>query len=988
MGKQIKRIRVRFQYADEDYLYVNHSESADGELVRVRYNVPHVNEEFAQTCELLWRNAQLNLLDVHLDEENVLTPEIIVLEPDYLIDISSLAECFRDYGHHPANYQLARLQTAENTMPLLLGNIANLFLDEWIHAEEEPDYLTCMKKVFRTYALELAACPDLRNVEKERDFFAQCKMHFHHIRQTIKNLFQSPGYELEKRDALLEPSYICEPLGLQGRLDYMQRDMSSFIEMKSGKADEFSMRGKMLPKENNMVQMLLYQAVLEYSMGKRHEDVKSYLFYTRYPLLYPIRASWSQVRKVIDVRNRIVEKEFALQLRNNLSYTEECLKTINPETLNERNLSNVLWQRYLAPQINAVAESMRKLSELEKKYFLSNYNFITKELYTSKSSGLDEYGRAGAAALWLASLEKKCEAGEILFDLKLTENNAADMHHPHLKFTRRAFEEQEELPVFPNFRDGDAVVIYERQSDEDNVTNKLVFKGNIERLTSDDVVVRLRASQQNKRVLPETTLYAIEHDCMDTSFRAMYQGLATFLSANQHRRDLLLGQALPEVEKPLDGNDLQCDDFQRIAKKALVAKDYFILVGPPGTGKTSRALRAMVESFYAEKKQVLLLAYTNRAVDEICKALVRIEPRIDFIRMGSELACDEVYRSYLLENVLDSCVNRREVQERMAQCRVYVGTVSTLSLKPELFRLKTFDVAIIDEASQILEPQLLGLLCAKNASGADAIGKWVMIGDHKQLPAVVVQTEEDSKVCDEDLNEIGLMNMRDSLFERLYRMNKHNPSCVDMLCKQGRMNVEVADFPNKAFYGGNLEIVGLPHQQGELPFVFDNEEFADVLNRRVAFIPSQKETVLKSTKVNQSEAQIVAKLAASVYRQYQSAFHPDVTLGIIAPYRNQIALIKRELAKMGIEALNRVLVDTVERFQGSERDIIIYSFCVNVPQQLAFLSNLTEDEGVMIDRKLNVALTRARKQMFLTGVEELLVMNPIYARLLVSAKYN
>ena len=91
---------------------------------------------------------------------------------------------------------------------------------------------------------------------------------------------------------------------------------------------------------------------------------------------------------------------------------------------------------------------------------------------------------------------------------------------------------------------------------------------------------------------------------------------------------------------------------------------------------------------------------------------------------------------------------------------------------------------------------------------------------------------------------------------------------------------------------------------------------------------------------------------------------------------------KKEIESLGIPALNRILVDTVERFQGSERDVIIYSFCVNYPYQLKFLSNLTEEEGVLIDRKLNVALTRARKQMFITGVPELLERNPLYKSLL------
>ena len=106
------------------------------------------------------------------------------------------------------------------------------------------------------------------------------------------------------------------------------------------------------------------------------------------------------------------------------------------------------------------------------------------------------------------------------------------------------------------------------------------------------------------------------------------------------------------------------------------------------------------------------------------------------------------------------------------------------------------------------------------------------------------------------------------------------------------------------------------------------------------------------------------------------------TLGIITPYRSQIALIKKEIEVLGISELNQILIDTVERFQGSERDVIIYSFCVNYPYQLKFLSNLTEEDGILIDRKLNVALTRARKQMLLTGVPTLLERNPLYKSLL------
>ena len=993
--ERVRRMRVCFQYADEQYLYVTPLDEVSERPYLVRYNIPQINEEFAETCKLLWQHAQMNLLDVAIDEAGILTPSFIVLEPDYLIDISSLAECFRDYGHHPGNYFLSRMQPIENARPLLLGNIANLFLDEWIHApNEDIDYRTCMQKAFRRYPIELAACPDLRDREKERQFFDDCKLHFEHIRETVNDAFHTAGYELDKTDAVLEPSYICEALGLQGRLDYMQRDMSSFIEMKSGKADEYAIRGKVEPKENNKVQMLLYQAVLQYSMGMDHRKVKAYLLYTRYPLLYPSRPSWAMVRRVIDLRNRIVADEYGIQLHNNPEYTARKLEEINASTLNERGLRGRFWETYLRPPIDRFQEKLQRLSAIEKSYFYAVYNFLTKELYTSKSGDVDYEGRTGAASLWLSTLAEKCEAGEIIYNLRIRENHAADEHKAYLLLVRSDFEEKELSEtvadndiqnVLPNFRQGDAIILYERNCGTDNVTNKMVFKGNIEHLTDHEISIRLRATQQNPSVLPADSLYAIEHDTMDTTFRSMYQGLYAYLSATQERRDLLLAQRPPKFDESLDSLVSQAkDDFTRVALKAQAAQDYFLLIGPPGTGKTSCALKKMVETFHADKGvQILLLSYTNRAVDEICKSLASIRPAVDFIRVGSELSCDETYRTHLIENELASCNRRSEVYERIRSCRIIVGTVAAISGKPELFRLKHFNVAIIDEATQILEPQLLGILCARGEEGGNAIDKFILIGDHKQLPAVVLQSSEQSAIYEESLMSIGLTNLKDSLFERLYRNCTARQSSLtshpsyDMLCRQGRMHPEVALFANRAFYGGRLISVGLPHQLEDSDTVC-----------RLAFYPSIPEKTGTSTKINHSEARIVADLVARIYEDCRIDFDEARTLGIITPYRSQIALIKKEIAALGIPALNRIMVDTVERFQGSERDVIIYSCCINSYFQLKFVSNLTEEDGTLIDRKLNVALTRARKQMFVTGVPKYLKSNPLYESLLNLMEYK
>ena len=150
------------------------------------------------------------------------------------------------------------------------------------------------------------------------------------------------------------------------------------------------------------------------------------------------------------------------------------------------------------------------------------------------------------------------------------------------------------------------------------------------------------------------------------------------------------------------------------------------------------------------------------------------------------------------------------------------------------------------------------------------------------------------------------------------------------------------------------------------------------------FIPSEKcyQPEL-SDKVNTSEAAIVAQELLRVYNLYKEDFDPDKTAGVIVPYRNQIAMIRKEIERLGIKPLEQISIDTVERYQGSQRDVIIYSFTIQHNYQLDFLtSNCFEEDGVTIDRKLNVAMTRARRQLILTGNEQTLRHNPLFAGLL------
>ena len=216
---------------------------------------------------------------------------------------------------------------------------------------------------------------------------------------------------------------------------------------------------------------------------------------------------------------------------------------------------------------------------------------------------------------------------------------------------------------------------------------------------------------------------------------------------------------------------------------------------------------------------------------------------------------------------------------------------------------------------------------------------------------------------------------------------------MGILRKQGRMHTDIAAFPNSMFYfSERLEPVPCPHQT-ETTLHYDLPP-ADALDgllktRRTLFIdssPTSQISNLKSQtsdKVNPAEARIVADLLRRIHRFYGGRFDADKTVGVIVPYRNQIAMIRSEIERLAIEPLQRVSIDTVERYQGSQRDVIIYSFTVTHGYQLDFLtSNCFCEDGRTIDRKLNVAITRARCQMLMTGHEPLLRQNAIFARLI------
>lgn len=980
--------KIRVQVINIDYdseLLVCKIDTEEfAEPIFVKYNQA-INREFNSSIARLWIGAQLNLIDARRDEEGRYIPQMFVLEPDYLIDASSLAECFQDYGRAHYHFFRRKFEQTPNSHYILMGNLANFFLDELIYADniDKVEFQTSFLKAFKQTPFEFTSCEDIKSASDFRLFMKKAETQFNNIKRTIKNDFSTNGYH--SQHAILEPSFFSEKYGIQGRLDAFQlpeheSDLYRIIELKSG--------GLPYPKtdpsriaSNHESQTAIYRLIIRSVFQIDNRNINSAILYSASENQgenLRFSAPYMQLEKeIINLRNLIIATEHDLY-----SGDIESVERLFRQMLNVDNYNNAKIPQFFVDRLSDLDRVFDKTSELEKKYFFRFVSFLARELYIQKVGDEGFESSRSISSLWNTEFAERQESFDLISDLEIEEIEESDLDMK-IRFKRL------NTDSFVNFREGEICIVYPRENETDSVLTNQILKGTIAEISSESLIVRFRYRQRNKRIFEKYKIWAVEHDILDHAFNAMYRGLFSFLSAPKEKKELLLGLLPPKTNfVQIENDDLDSKEQKQAAvlEKALSAEDYFLIVGPPGTGKTSIFARQLIEQLYAdETKNILVIAYTNRAVDELCKAINQafgcLESECDsFIRVGTELSCQEVYRPRLLQNISRQVKSRDELRNILQKTRIYVGTLASITGRQEIFALKKFDVAIIDEASQILEPQIVGLL--------PNFDKFIMIGDHKQLSTITLQNEKKSQVEEPELNDMGLLNCRESLFERLFRLSQNNnwDLAYDTLTYHGRMHQELAKFPNENFYDGVLqeasdwqtEILSLKQEDA------NNEYQKMVANSRLGFVSNTNRSNSVSDKINEAEADHTVDLALAIIHVYRaSGMSFDAkTLGIITPYRNQIALIKHKLEETNIPELQNIMVDTVERYQGSQRDIIIVSFCLNKPYQLDFFCNFNQDKTV--DRKLNVAITRARKQLFLIGNEYVLRQNEVYGKLLDS----
>ena len=946
----------------------------EGGRVRVFYNLPERNDNFNPTIQLIRKifgfPVTLRLIDVEVRAGGEYRPRAMVIEPDYLFDVSAVSECFKENGAEPLYHLVKKFLPMESTPALLLGNVANHFLDRLL-TEPDIDFPGLFRETFQQFPFAYAAMND----REVRELSAKAQKHYVNLKAMAAEGFVRQG--IEAQNAVLEPAFFSETYGLQGRLDlfYRSGSQSAIVELKSGTPFRPNSYGI---QRSHFTQTLLYDLLVRSVYGTGTDPAK-YILY-----------SGLDERPLRFAPTVAPEQWEALQVRNQLLGIEKLLMNIRPgdepvPIFQKLRGSIFSGKGFLQRDILRFETAYEALNNLERRYFNAFCGFTARENWLSKVGAENaELGHSGHANLWRSSLADKEQAFSILCQLELVDNRA-NQPDPVIVFRKT-----EKTNPLANFRVGDIAVLYPVEQPGDTALNHQVIKCNIIGLGPELVEVQLRSRQFNLKPFETTGSWNLEPDLMDSSFTSMYRGLFEWANAPAAKRKLLLEgpgslrddkeQSLSsrrELRKEPDPEGLTNEQVQ-VFRNIVASQDFFLLWGPPGTGKTSVMLRALAGWVLEHTSDnLLLLAYTNRAVDEICEALDSLGGNIreQYLRIGSRYSTAAPFRDQLLSKKVTGVSNRAELRSTLESRRIFVSTVASFAQNETLLKLKKFERLVVDEASQLLEPQLLGLLTR--------FEHFVLIGDHRQLPAVSSQGPELTQVADPDLQAIGLTDLRDSYFERMYKRcseqgwNAH----FGRLSKQGRMHEDIMHFPNSHFYQHFLQTLvesGLQH----VPCDYALPDVEMVLEKtlagaRVAFLASPLETFVPGQKTHRGEAELVARLVQFYRRLYAAnrlPWEPAKTLGIITPWRAQIAQIRAALNECG-ENPEELSIDTVERYQGGAREIIIISTAVHTEGQLGALVNLS---GEGVDRKLNVALTRARKHVVLLGNVGVLEKDPRY----------
>uniref|UniRef100_A0A452TPH3 DNA replication ATP-dependent helicase/nuclease n=1 Tax=Ursus maritimus TaxID=29073 RepID=A0A452TPH3_URSMA len=716
--------------------------------------------------------------------------------------------------------------------------------------------------------------------------------------------------------------------------------------------------GKELNSIEHRSQLVLYTLL---SQERRADPEAGLLLYLKTGHMYPVPAKHLDKRELLRLRNQMA---FSLFHRINKSAIEKEKTKLAPlpQIIEDQQTCKycsqigncALYSRAVEQQMDDSSVPFGMLPKIKEetqhlKLTHLEYFSLWCLMLTLESQSKDN--KKNHQHIWLMSASEMEESGNCIGNLIRTEcvKTVCDGQYLH-NFQRK----NGDMPV-TNLMAGDRIIL----SGEERTLFAL-SRGYVKEINMASVTCLL---DRNLSVLPESTLFRLdleEKTCdIDTPLGNLSKLMEnTFVS--QKLRDLIIDFHEPQFISylssvlPYDAKDtVACilkglNKPQRQAmKKVLLSKDYTLIVGMPGTGKTT-TICTLVRILYACGFSVLLTSYTHSAVDNILLKLAKF--KIGFLRLGRTQKVHQDIQKFTEEEICRSkSIKSLALLEELYNSHRIVAT-TCMGINHPIFSRKTFDFCIVDEASQISQPVCLGPLFFSR--------RFVLVGDHQQLPPLVLN------------REARALGMSESLFKRL----EQNENAVVQLTVQYRMNSKIMSLSNKLTYEGKLEcgsdkvanaVINLPNFKDvklELEFYADYSENPWMIgvfepNNPVCFLNTDKvpapEQVEKGGVSNITEAKLIVFLT-SVF--IKAGCKPS-DIGIIAPYRQQLKIINDLLFH---SSLRMVEVNTVDKYQGRDKSIILVSFV---------RSNKDGPLGELLKdwRRLNVAITRAKHKLILLG---------------------
>ncbi|HEX6334403.1 MAG TPA: AAA domain-containing protein [Flavisolibacter sp.] len=465
----------------------------------------------------------------------------------------------------------------------------------------------------------------------------------------------------------------------------------------------------------------------------------------------------------------------------------------------------------------------------------------------------------------------------------------------------------------------------------------------------------------------------------DNSYTEMEQALRAAAERQLKKQEgrlvrVLTGMEAPEFFLPEHLPVVALNAMQRLAvEKILAAKDLAIVHGPPGTGKTTTLVQAIAAMWRRDQQQVLVTAPSNAAVDLLSERLT--DAGLNVVRVGNPARVSEKQLQLTLDHRMDAHASMKEIRRLKKQAaeyrdlaqkykrsfgpaereqrkalfaearnirreienteqyiandildRAHVITATLVGASHYTIRKKTFRTVVIDEAGQSIEPA-----CWIPVLRADRL---IMAGDHCQLPPTIK----------------SLVAERGGLGKTLMeKCVEHHPEAVVLLEEQYRMHAQIMNFSSQEFYQGRLVandgVASHVLFPGDRPLLF--------IDTAGCGYEEQRED---SGISNPEEAALLLRHLAQLMQHFQDDTAPSVA--VISPYRHQVELLKEMYRSFSWQP-GTVSINTIDSFQGQERDVVYISMTrSNSDNSIGFLSEV---------RRMNVAMTRARKKLVVIG---------------------